>query len=281
MSSLTGKVCAKMKDASEKNKKEEKPSKKSEETLSQKVEVNRQKGDEQEKAMKGAPKTKETSEGKQDPDSEPPPAETVPEIEDEKDTNGGKSDPAEKSSMDEGEKHVREKEELEDKYLRLRADFENFRKRSNKEKANLIQYGNESLLGDLLPVVDNIERVLTYSFQESGWEHFREGIELVLTEIHKTLGRYGVRAIDALGKPFDPNLHEAMQRVETDDAPPDTVVEEYQKGYFYHERLLRASRVAVAVAHQEEQKDEASKPEGRSPEENGEESRKEEKKILQ
>jgi molecular chaperone GrpE len=142
---------------------------------------------------------------------------------------------------------VQENEELQDKFVRLMADFDNFRKRAGKEKSEVIQFGNEGLLKDMLPIIDGIERLLTYSYQEGSWKSFQEGIELLLTEIGKTLARYGVEPIEALGKPFDPNLHEAMQRIETAEALANTVVEVYQKGYVYRGRLLRPSLVVVAV----------------------------------
>ncbi len=143
---------------------------------------------------------------------------------------------------------AREAEQWQDKYLRLMADFENYKKRAAKEKGDLIQYGNGTLLKDLLPVIDNMERVLAYSLQEGDWKDFQRGVELVVTEIHKTLSKYGVKALQVLGVNFDPNLHEAMQRVETDQAVPDTVVEEFQKGYIFRDRLLRPSLVAVAAS---------------------------------
>lgn len=146
---------------------------------------------------------------------------------------------------------AKENEELQDKYLRLMADFDNFRKRSAKEKSEIIRFGNEDLLKDILPIVDNIERLLTYSYQESSWKSFQEGIELLLADIGKTLANYGVEPIDALGKAFDPNLHEAMQRAETEEAAPHTVVEVYQKGYLYRGRLLRPALVVVAVPPKE------------------------------
>jgi molecular chaperone GrpE len=141
-----------------------------------------------------------------------------------------------------------ENEQGQDRYVRLMADFENYRKRIAKEKADLIQYGNETLLKDLLPIIDNMERILAYSLKEGDWKEFRKGVELVLTEVHKTLSRHGVEPLHALGKAFDPNLHEAMQRVETDQTRPDTVLEVFQKGYLYRERLLRPSLVAVAAS---------------------------------
>ena len=155
--------------------------------------------------------------------------------------------PAETSPEQKTERLIKENEELQDKFVRLMADFDNYKKRATKEKSDVIQFGNEGLLKDLLPIIDNIERLLTYSYGEGRWKSFQEGIELLLTEVSRTLAKYGVEPIEALGKPFDPNLHQAMQRFETDEAEADTVVEVYQKGYLYRGRLLRPALVVVAV----------------------------------
>ncbi|HSG28423.1 MAG TPA: nucleotide exchange factor GrpE, partial [Candidatus Krumholzibacterium sp.] len=155
--------------------------------------------------------------------------------------------PAEASPEERVEQLVKQNEELQDKFLRLMADFDNYRKRAGKEKSDIIQFGNEGLLKDILPVIDNIERLLTHSYGEGSWKSFQEGIELLLAETAKTLAKYGVEPIEALGKAFDPNLHQAMQRSETDEVDANTVLEVYQKGYLYRDRLLRPSLVVVAV----------------------------------
>jgi molecular chaperone GrpE len=159
----------------------------------------------------------------------------------------GQLDRPDVTPEEKAERLLREKAELEDKFVRLLADFDNYRKRASKEKSDAIRFGNEGLLADFLPIVDNIERLLNFSYQEGSWQSFREGIELLLAEIGKTLEKYGVEPIEALGKPFDPNLHQAMQRSETQEAEANTVLEVYQKGYLYQGRLLRPSLVAVAV----------------------------------
>ena len=170
-------------------------------------------------------------------------------VEQETEAPEGKTDsaPAELSPEQREEQLVQENEELQDKFVRLMADFDNYRKRATKEKSDVIQFGNEGLLKDILPVIDNIERLLTYSYEEGSWKSFQEGIELLLSEINKTLAKYGVESIEALGKAFDPNIHQAMQRSETDEVDANTVVEVYQKGYLYRGRLLRPSLVVVAV----------------------------------
>jgi molecular chaperone GrpE len=154
------------------------------------------------------------------------------------------------------EQLVKENEELQDKLVRLMADFDNYRKRASKEKSDVIQFGNEGLLKDILPVIDNVERLLTYSYREGSWKSFQEGVELLLAEINKTLAKYGVEAIEALGKVFDPNIHQAMQRSETDEVEANTVVEVFQKGYLYRSRLLRPSLVVVAVPPKGEEEEE-------------------------
>jgi molecular chaperone GrpE len=160
---------------------------------------------------------------------------------------------AELSPEEKAEELLKENEELQDKFVRLMADFDNFKKRASKEKSEIIQFGNEGLLKDILPIIDNIERLLTYSHQEASWKSFQEGIELLLAEIGKTLATYGVEPIEAMGKPFDPNLHQAMQRSETEAVAANTIVEVYQKGYLYRGRLLRPSLVVVAVPPKREQ----------------------------
>lgn len=174
----------------------------------------------------------------------------------------GDAAPAELSPEQRAEQLVKENEEMQDKLVRLMADFDNYRKRASKEKSDVIQFGNEGLLKDILPVIDNIERLLTYSYREGSWKSFQEGIELLLSEINKTLAKYGVEPIEALGKPFDPNIHQAMQRSETDEVDANTVVEVYQKGYLYRDRLLRPSLVVVSVPPkgEEEAKEEEGAP---------------------
>ncbi len=177
------------------------------------------------------------------PEAEEQQVEQAPEASEEE----ADSAPAELSPEQRAEHLVKENEELQDKFVRLMADFDNYKKRASKEKSDVIQFGNEGLLRDILPIIDNIERLLTYSYREGSWKSFQEGIELLLAEIGKTLAKYGVEPIEALRKAFDPNLHQAMQRSETDEVDANTVMEVYQKGYLYRGRLLRPSLVVVAV----------------------------------
>ena len=156
----------------------------------------------------------------------------------------------EEEKIKELEKTIEQKDneikELNDKYLRLYAETENMQKRLEREKKDFLEYANESVLKDLLPIIDNIERAIEHSEKNSNIEDFIKGIELTLSSFLKVLEKYGVKPVDALHKPFDPNFHEAMQVQETDEYEPNTVVQQLQKGYTFKERLLRPSLVIVS-----------------------------------
>jgi molecular chaperone GrpE len=144
------------------------------------------------------------------------------------------------------EEKNKEIEELNNKYLRLLAETENMKKRLEKEKKDFLEYANENLLKDLLPVIDNMERAVTHADEEANIDDFIKGVELILTNFKKILEKYDVKEVDALHKPFDPNYHEAMTLMENNEHPSNTVVEEMQKGYTFKNRLLRPSLVAVS-----------------------------------
>ncbi len=144
---------------------------------------------------------------------------------------------------------AKEKESREnwDRFLRERADLENYRKRVGREKEELLNYGNKSLLEEILPIIDNLERALTHASQESQGAVV-EGIRLTHTMLISALKKFNVTPIEAVGVPFDSAYHQAMAQVPTDEHEPNTVVEEYQKGYLLKERLLRPSMVTVATS---------------------------------
>ena len=140
-------------------------------------------------------------------------------------------------------------DEAHDRLLRLSAEFDNYKKRMNRQMDEFRKYANESLLKDLLPVVDNLERALNLAEEKAGEqmpESFIEGVEMTLNEILKILSRYHVTPIEAKGKPFDPVFHEAVMQEPSDDQPENTVINEFQKGYLIHDRLLRPSMVVVS-----------------------------------
>jgi molecular chaperone GrpE len=133
-----------------------------------------------------------------------------------------------------------------DKYLRQAADMENYRKRTQKEKEELLKYGNESLVMEILPAIDNMERALAHASDET-MASIVEGVRLTLTMLQGALKKFGVTPIEtAKGTPFDPNFHQAMCQVEDAELGPNCVVDEMQKGYLLNDRLLRPSMVTVS-----------------------------------
>jgi molecular chaperone GrpE len=138
----------------------------------------------------------------------------------------------------------------QDRLLRLQADFENFRRRALKERTEIHQYGHQNLVKDLLSTVDNLDRAIDHAKKADSGDQavLRQGVELVKKDLLTALAKNGVVEIDAMGKPFDPALHEAMTQLPNASVAPNTVVEVLQKGYLLRDRLLRPSRVAVARA---------------------------------
>jgi len=140
--------------------------------------------------------------------------------------------------------------ELQDRSLRLQADFDNFRKRALKERQEAVQYGHQNLFKDLLSVVDNLDRAIEHARGSGGGdlESFLQGVDLVRRELIAVFEKHHMTEIDALGKPFDPSLHEAMAQIESETAAPGTVVDVLEKGFQLRDRLVRPSRVIVAKA---------------------------------
>lgn len=135
--------------------------------------------------------------------------------------------------------------EWEDKYKRLLAEFDNFRKRSEKESAMMIDIGASMILTKILPVVDNFERAINSIPEDLKDNAFVDGIDKIYKQMLKTFEDIGVKPIDAVGKPFDANLHNAVMTDENAEGEVDTVVEELQKGYMYKDQVLRHSMVKV------------------------------------
>jgi molecular chaperone GrpE len=160
-----------------------------------------------------------------------------------------------KAALADKQKELGEKEtsiqELKERLLYQQADFENFKKLKVKEKADLLRYGNETLVKELLPVIDNLERAIEHATNTEGSKTIVEGVELTLSGFLKALEKFGVTRVEALQTTFDPNLHEAVLAEETNDAEPGTVVKEFQKGYVMDGRLLRPSMVSVAKKPEE------------------------------
>ena len=137
-----------------------------------------------------------------------------------------------------------ERDDLQDQLLRARAEFENYRKRMAREAERVRKTASESLLRDLLPVADNLERALSHA--EETAEGFSEGVQMVLKQFSNILAGHGVEPIPALGEVFDPNVHEALSRQPSDEHAENTIVEEFQRGYRLNSYILRASQVVVS-----------------------------------
>jgi molecular chaperone GrpE len=143
-----------------------------------------------------------------------------------------------------------------DLYLRERAELENFRKRTQRDKEEFRIFTRKELLLEVLPVLDNLERALDHAGQNGESEGLVAGVNMTVAQFRKVVEDFGARPISAVGAVFDANLHQAMAQLETADQPPGTVVSEYQKGYMLHDRLLRPALVVVAKAPAEPAVDE-------------------------
>jgi molecular chaperone GrpE len=147
-----------------------------------------------------------------------------------------------------------EADENYDRLLRVSAEFENYKKRTAREMADFKKFANQSLLRELLPIIDNLELAIKAAAEAPDGKDpcLLDGVALTRKEILKVFENFHVEPIDALGKPFDPNFHEAVMREESDEHPENTVVNELQKGYLMHDRLLRPSMVVVAMPKNKE-----------------------------
>jgi molecular chaperone GrpE len=138
--------------------------------------------------------------------------------------------------------------ETHDQLLRTMADFENFRKRTARERQDAVKFANESLLQKLIPVMDNFDMAIAAAAtaQEGTAQSLQTGVNMILSQLRSTLTEAGLEEIDATGKPFDPNFHEAVSQQETSDVPEGHVMQQLRKGYRLRERLLRPATVIVA-----------------------------------
>ncbi|MFP3868743.1 MAG: nucleotide exchange factor GrpE [Desulfobacteraceae bacterium] len=144
------------------------------------------------------------------------------------------------------EAKTQEAQQYYEKMLRLAADVENIKKRQERERTEMVQFANESLIKELLPVVDNLELALEHSRQQDAPPAIVEGLEMVLRGFLQALAKFGVSQIEALGTKFDPNYHDAVMQREVPEAEDQSVIQELQKGYLLQNRLLRPAMVVVA-----------------------------------
>jgi Molecular chaperone GrpE (heat shock protein) len=138
-----------------------------------------------------------------------------------------------------------ENQQLRDQLMRKLADFDNFRKRTEREKADYFKYALADMIRSLLPVLDNFDRALVQNTDEN--DEFRKGIEMIYKQLFETLEKSGVSVISEAGVPFDPTIHEAVMSEANPDVPAHTVIDVMQKGYFLNDRLIRPAMVKVSV----------------------------------
>jgi len=151
------------------------------------------------------------------------------------------------SAPEGGRSGDRDYQDLYQKYIRLAADFENYKKRLAKEKADIVSYGNEELIKALLNVIDNLERALDHADEEADPKALIEGVKLVHKQFLSCLEKFGVKFVDAApGEEFDPRMHQAIERVESPDFTPGLIISEMLRGYMLKERLLRPALVVVS-----------------------------------
>ena len=143
-----------------------------------------------------------------------------------------------------------------DTFLREKAELENFKKRLTKEKEDFVQFANERLLKELLQIEDNLERAM--AAPNATLESLKEGVEMIQKQFKDFLKNQKVEAIEALGKPFDPNLHEVLNQQESEEHEENTVIEEYSKGFTLNERILRSAKVVISKKPAEKNEDENS-----------------------
>jgi len=137
-----------------------------------------------------------------------------------------------------------EVDEAQERYIRLLAEFENFRRRTQRERADIIKYQGEQIIVDLLEVIDNVERAMTFAQGDS--EQFRGGVELIFRNFQGVLEKWGVRLESGVGKEFDPKIQSALSTLPTADSAPGTVVGELKKAAFFKDKLIRVGEVVVA-----------------------------------
>lgn len=137
--------------------------------------------------------------------------------------------------------------ELNDKYLRLAAEFDNYKRLAQRDQRDQIRFGNEQLLKELLPVVDNLERAVKASRNGGSSDVLIQGVDLTLKQLTGALTRFHVIPVETVGRPFDPATHQAVASVASEQVPEQHVVDEFQRGYRLHDRILRAAMVTVST----------------------------------
>jgi molecular chaperone GrpE len=144
------------------------------------------------------------------------------------------------------DQRTKEAAEANEKYLRTYADFENYRKRVQRDQVDFKKYANEQMALELLTVIDHLSLAIKHANEAGGGEGLQQGVEMVHKQFRDVLEKFGIVPFKAEGEPFDPSMHDAMMQVETADVPENTVVQVFQDGYLYHEKVLRHAKVGVS-----------------------------------
>lgn len=137
-------------------------------------------------------------------------------------------------------------EEAINKMMRLAAEFDNYKKRSAREHENIRKYASENIIKEMLPIVDNFERAIESANESNDFNSFLDGVRLILNQMVNLLGKEGVQQIKSVGEAFNPNIHEAVLHIASDEYPENIIVQELQKGYILNDRVIRPAMVAVS-----------------------------------
>jgi len=174
--------------------------------------------------------------------------EVEPEVEPEAQDKQAEEEAEEKTGEEQTplEKAQAEAAQYYDRWMRLAAEFDNYKRRSARQFAELVQSANERLVTQLLPVLDNFERALNHEGDDETLESFRKGVEMIFGQLHDVLKAEGLKSFDSVGKPFDPNIHDAIMQMESEEHESGTVMEEVQKGYTLGDKVLRHTKVVVS-----------------------------------
>ena len=205
---------------------------------------------EEAKACEEAADTEDAAAEEAEGEAEDSVEETADDADTEAEAEDGKEKPGKEKKLF-GRKNKKDKkdekiEELTDRLTRQMAEFDNFRKRTEKEKSQMYEIGAKDIIEKMLPVVDNFERGLDAVKEEDKEDPFIQGMEMVYKQLMTVLGELGVKPIEAVGKEFDPNLHNAVMHVEDENFGENIIAEEFQKGYMYRDSVVRHSMVKVA-----------------------------------
>ena len=163
-------------------------------------------------------------------------------------------EPAAEESLDlaaELEKAQAEASDLRDKMLRMAAEQENFKKRMQRERENALRYAEEDILKELLPTLDNLQRAIEQGHNSDDAAVLLEGVEMTSKGLLNTLDKFGLKPLDGVGEPFDPNFHEALAAEHSDDVAENMILQEYQRGYMFKDRLIRATKVVVSKGQED------------------------------